>query len=215
MRHIPGTDHYGASLDVVLMMIERLINLQWRRRHDIDAFLSVGLPDHRAGDLLALIDRAIEQNIHKLTAEQAVQLSEYRHSLGAELDELKHCGLPDTLVHGDFHPGNWRGEGNNLTILDWGDCVVGNPMLDLPAVLRSVSADDHKVVTQHWVATWQKYLPAANVEKAATLVAPLGPLRLAGIYQHFLDNIEQSEHVYHAADPLDMLTKTIRLLAAR
>ena len=24
---------------------------------------------------------------------------------------LKDCGLPDTIVHGDFHPGNWRSDG--------------------------------------------------------------------------------------------------------
>ncbi len=37
---------------------------------------------------------------------------------------LNACGIPDSLVHGDFHPGRYR-------ILDWGDCGIGNPMLDL------------------------------------------------------------------------------------
>ncbi|MEO1248940.1 MAG: phosphotransferase, partial [Pseudomonadota bacterium] len=29
------------------------------------------------------------------------------------------------MVHGDFHPGNVRGDGNRLTLIDWGDCGIG------------------------------------------------------------------------------------------
>ena len=36
------------------------------------------------------------------------------------------AGDDATLVHGDFHPGNWRG----TTLLDWGDSFVGHPLLD-------------------------------------------------------------------------------------
>ena len=52
--------------------------------------------------------------------------------------DLASCGLPDTLVHGDFHPGNTRGvpgRTETLVLLDWGDSGVGNPLLDLPPFL--------------------------------------------------------------------------------
>ena len=46
------------------------------------------------------------------------------------------CGVPDTLVHGDFHPGNVAGRPDDYVILDWGDSFVGHPLLDeLPFVV--------------------------------------------------------------------------------
>jgi aminoglycoside phosphotransferase (APT) family kinase protein len=50
--------------------------------------------------------------------------------------EIASCGLPDTLVRGDFHPGNLRGDRDRLTLLDWGDSGVGHPLLDQPAFLE-------------------------------------------------------------------------------
>ena len=43
---------------------------------------------------------------------------------------LDECGLPDTSVHGDFHPGNWRSDGGRPAIVDWADAHLGNPVLD-------------------------------------------------------------------------------------
>ena len=127
--------------------------------------------------------------------------------LPERLQELEACGLPVTLVHGDYHPGNWRGVGNKLSVLDWGDCVVGHPLLDLPPVLRSISADDHDVLQQHWASCWQRKVPAADVLTAMTLIKPLAALRMAAVYQMFLDNIEASEQVYHRDDPLQMIER--------
>ena len=50
--------------------------------------------------------------------------------LDRRLADATACGLPDTIVHGDFHPGNLRCDGAVLTLLDWGDAGVGHPLLD-------------------------------------------------------------------------------------
>jgi Ser/Thr protein kinase RdoA (MazF antagonist) len=42
---------------------------------------------------------------------------------------LDDCGLPDTIVHGDFHPGNWRSDGVPPVVLDFADAYFGNPVL--------------------------------------------------------------------------------------
>ena len=56
-------------------------------------------------------------------------------SIPARTAEIADCGLPDTLVHGDFHRGNVRGSDGRLVLLDWGDCGVGHPLLDQTAFL--------------------------------------------------------------------------------
>jgi hypothetical protein len=44
------------------------------------------------------------------------------------------------------------------------------------------------------------------------LLAPIGMLRQAVIYQGFLDGIEPSEYPYHRADPADRLRRAADLI---
>ncbi len=115
-------------------------------------------------------------------------------------------------MHGDFHPGNVRGENGELTLLDWGDCGFGHPLLDQSAFLDRIPPDDVETVRQHWLAAWAKASPGAEPARAAELIAPVAAARQAVIYQGFLDRIEPSEHVYHAGDPADWLGRAAALL---
>jgi hypothetical protein len=56
------------------------------------------------------------------------------------LAALIECGVPDTLVHGDFHPGNVAGRRpDSYVILDWGDSFVGHPLIDELAFVERLS----------------------------------------------------------------------------
>src|SRR3712207_8428493 len=52
------------------------------------------------------------------------------------------CGIGDTLVHGDFHPGNVRVDGASITLIDWGDAFVGHPGFDALRLTDGSSPDD-------------------------------------------------------------------------
>ena len=56
--------------------------------------------------------------------------------------------------------------------------------------------------------------PAPIPRRAAALIAPVGALRLAVIYRHFLDHIEPDERIYHETDDLLWLRRTAALLRA-
>ena len=43
------------------------------------------------------------------------------HGLLSRFPLLDACGLPDTLVHGDFHSGNWRSDGGPPVVVDFAD----------------------------------------------------------------------------------------------
>jgi hypothetical protein len=62
------------------------------------------------------------------------------------------------------------------------------------------------------MAAWKKAVPGSDPARAAVLLAPIAAARQAVIYRMFLDNIEPSEHVYHATDPLLWLTRTAELV---
>ena len=64
------------------------------------------------------------------------------HDLPRRLGEIDSCGIPDALVHGDFHPGNVGGPVDQYVILDWGDSFVGNPLIDELAFIHRLGPED-------------------------------------------------------------------------
>ncbi len=91
------------------------------------ASLPPGLPDRRtrsiARQIRALLDGPVAG---ELTAREVAAA----RGLLNRFPLLDECGLPDTIVHGDFHPGNWRSDGGPPVIVDFADAYVGNPVLD-------------------------------------------------------------------------------------
>lgn len=103
------------------------------------------------------------------------------------------CGVPDTLVHGDFHSGNLVGDAEHLVLLDWGDCGVGHPLLDRAAFLPRVPVAERADVRAHWDALWRLAAPGCDPTRAAELVEPVSALRPAVVYDSFVAAIEPSE----------------------
>ena len=133
---------------------------------------------------------------------------------------LEACGVPDTLVHGDFHPGNLRGRPargdlrggeDRLVLLDWGDCGVGHPLLDRAAFLSRSPADQRDEVVSRWDEAWRVAVPGCDPVRAGQLLEPVAALRQAVVYDGFLRGIEPSERVYHAADPAIWLRRAAEL----
>ena len=212
MPEIPGEDLYDAPLPRLLEMVSVLVDLQrgWIGR--TDELSATGLPDWRAPSLAPLIASALERTAAELTDEEGRALAMFVDGLDARFAATAACGLPDTLVHGDFHPGNTRGTETTLVLLDWGDCGIGHPLLDESAFLDRIPHDAVASVREHWHASWRAAVPGSDPGRASRLLAPVAAARQAVIYRAFLDGIEPSEHPYHRSDPADWLHRTAELL---
>ena len=140
------------------------------------------------------------------------RLDAFVAGLGERFAAVVACGMPDTLVHGDYHPGNVRGTPFRLTLLDWGDTGVGQPLLDLPAFLAAIPAAAVAPVRDRWIAAWRARLPEADPELAASLLAPVAAARQAAIYQRFVDGIEPVERRHHDADAREWLERCAALV---
>ena len=212
LAEIPGEDLYRASPSQLLEMVSLLVALQREWMEGIDALLAIGLADWRAPALISAIGRLIERIGPDLTPDDRATLDGFVTGLADRFARVAACGLPDTLVHGDFHPGNLRGNEGSLVLLDWGDCGVGHPLLDEPAFLERVPSDAVDTVRTHWHAAWSRALPGSDPDQASRLLRPVAAARQALIYQGFLDGIEPSERPYHAADPGAWLRRTAELV---
>ncbi|MEN3306502.1 MAG: hypothetical protein V7603_2704 [Micromonosporaceae bacterium] len=180
---VPGEDRYGAPADERLAMLAALHRIQRAAAGDLPALRSLGVPDD---DLEARI-RDVAQRYG---------YPDLLDGLDERLAEAAAAGLPGTLVHGDFHPGNVRGS----VILDWGDCRLGNPGFDLMRMVERLPAEQREGLAERWCAWWRAAVPGCRPERALDALEPLSALRNAAEYAGFLERIEPSEHVYHRDD---------------
>jgi hypothetical protein len=212
MADIEGEDQYDAPLPVLERMVDQLVELQaaWIGREE--ELLAMRLPDWRGPALSAAIAAVLDRRRGELDATVVATLDVFVAGLEDRFAAVEASGMPDTLVHGDFHPGNLRGTPFRLTMLDWGDSGLGQPLLDLPAFLAAIPPAAVAPVRDRWIAAWRARLPGADPGRAAALLAPVAAARQATIYQRFVDNIEPVERRHHDADAREWLERCAALV---
>jgi len=211
LADIEGEDQYEAPLPVLLRMVTILVELQAEWLGRARELLAIRLPDWRGRALSTSMGRLVARRRADLADDDARSLDALVDGLPARWEAVAAAGVPDTLVHGDFHPGNVRGSAARLTLLDWGDTGVGHPLLDLPAFLSAIPADAVSPVREHWLRLWKDAVPGSNPDIAARLLEPVAAARQALIFQGFVDNIEPVERRHHEADVTDWLARAAAL----
>ena len=213
MAEIPGRDLYGASLPELLEMVDVLVDLQTRRLGREGELLALGAADWRPPALIAAIACAFERTADELDAKERAALGAFVAGLPARMAAVAACGVPETLIHSDFHPGNVRGGPGAMTLIDWGEAGVGHPLLDQAAMFSAIGPDEGAAVRAHWARRWREAVPGSDPLAAFALLAPVAIAKQAAVYWNFLDHIEPSEHPYHRADPADRLRRAAAALA--
>ncbi|MEV4415341.1 aminoglycoside phosphotransferase family protein [Catellatospora sp. NPDC049609] len=198
---LPGTDRYGAEPAERAHMLARLHTAQLAALGRADELLALGVPDRRAPRLAALIREVV-------AADGGPEHAALLDGLDGRLAAVEDCGVPYTLVHGDFHPGNVRGAGDHHAIIDWGDAVLGHPAIDLLRMCEQVP--DPAPLHRAWCERWRAAVPGCRPERAVELIGPLLALRNAAVYAGFLAAIEPSEWPYHAEDVPHWLAQALR-----
>lgn len=213
LEEIPGTDRHDAGPAEKLRMLDVLVSIQagWIGRSD--DLLALGLPDWRSAALAPALRGVIARRAPELGPATAGLLGVFVDGLPSRLAAIDACGVPDTLVHGDFHGGNLRGGPDGHVLLDWGDAGVGSPLLDLPAMIPGGGEAAVARAMRHWERAWSAVVPGADVARAVRLMLPVAAARQLLVFDRFLAGIEPSERVYHAADPGRWLRRVAELVA--
>jgi phosphotransferase family enzyme len=214
MSEIAGEDQYDAEQPTLRALISILVDLQVQWSGRCEQLLALGLPDWRAEALTQAVDSVVRRTSPDLRDSERRALRRLVDGLPRRFASLAECGIADTLVHGDFAPGNARGADGRLVLLDWGDSGVGHPLLDSSAFLDRIPSGLVPVVRDHWNSLWRRAAPGSDPERAAALLAPVAAARQAVIYRGFLDRIEPSEHPYHRSDPAMWLARAVGLAEA-
>ncbi|RKE22601.1 aminoglycoside phosphotransferase family protein [Streptomyces sp. TLI_171] len=206
LGEVPGVDCWGVPEDGMLAVVDRWAAAQAAVAADGPGELADCSPAALAERFPALLERLRPE----LSAEEFAAALELAGRLPRLAAELADCGLPLTLVHGDFHPGNWRFDGAQGTVLDFSDAVWSHPAVDGLRPAPFVSPERWETVRDRWVAAWRSLAPGSDPVRALELAAPLMHLHFALRYQEFLDGIEPSEYPFHAGDPAAELRRALR-----
>jgi hypothetical protein len=202
LAHAPGEDRYGAGADLCATIAAAFHPIQAHFAADPAPLKDI--PDARFAKTLDAYVRIAEPHFESIPG-----LREFIDDLPRRFAEIAECGLPDTLVHGDLHPGNVRtDDAGRLTIMDWGDCVLGHPALDILRLTgaaadggeRGEGVPGRDRLLAEWADRWRETVPGSDPVRAVELMRPMADLRGALIYSEFLDNIEPTEWPYHADD---------------
>jgi hypothetical protein len=209
LAHTPGEDRFSAPVEDRYAMVALLHTIQLRAVDAVEDLIAAGVPDLRDA-LLADRIRAVAAHY----GEGVVGLRTLLDGLDVRLAAVRRCGLPDTLVHEDFHPGNVRnlpGGRCPPVILDWGDAFIGNPGFDALRMVDDLDAALARPLLDAWQQQWRTSVPGSDPATALNLLRPVAPLLHAVVYANFLANIEPSEHPYHAADVPNCLNAAVRM----
>lgn len=204
LAHVPGEEAYDADAATRLAIAADMHAIQ--RRAPVARLLALGVPDRRdLGPRLVAVAGSFgdpaDAGLRALVG-----------GLPARLRRVAACGLPDTLVHGDLHSGNAiTTPAGARAILDWGDCVVGHPALD---ILRlSAGLPDCSGLLAAWASWWREAVPGCDPLTAVELMRPVAELYYAGVYADFLAGIETTEQPYHRDDVPEHLARAAALVS--
>jgi hypothetical protein len=195
LAHVAGDDLYGAPAAMRQKISEQLHVVQRAGADALDELLALGIPDLRGERRAADVRRKLST-----WSPDYPGLDALFAMLDRQLERLEECGLPATLVHADNHPGNARGSGHDVSLLDWGEAFVGSPVTDLTGLLGGLSEEEAAPLRAHWCASWRRLAPRSKPELALELVPFIAAMHGAATYAHFLQHIEESERPYHEED---------------
>jgi len=201
------TNHEVRDPGALSPMVELLTGLQHRALNRLPELIALGVPDRR---LSTVVDRAaavLEQWGSSIEPAERRSLEAVMAGLPARVAAIADCGVPDTLVHGDFHAGNVAGRLGGYVILDWGDSFVGHPLLDELAFVERLPPTVQVTARGGFVDAWRRAVPGSQPARAIELLEPLVSLEAAAMYARFCAAIEPDEQVYHASDVVRMLRR--------
>ena len=204
---VGAVNHEVREPTALRPMVSLLTGLQQRGVGRVEELLGIGVPDRRLATMVPRIAAVVEQWGSGLDEPERRSVDALVNDLPVRLAAIADCGVPDTLVHGDFHPGNVAGRPDGYVILDWGDSFVGHPLVDELAFVERLPPSTAFEVRRWFVSAWERIVPGSDPARAADLLDPVVALLAAVMYAGFCAAVEPDERIYHEADVLRMLRR--------
>ena len=171
-----------------------LARIQTGSIHHLPALLDAGCLDRRLSHLHRSLPQLVEDDLilARLKVEERTRLRQFVPTFQNLIEQLDSLGMPDTLIHGDFHTGNIVRAGDSYRVFDWSDASIGHPFMDLLTLGDQTNHARRMVVRNAYLEPWLAFAPLDLITQAFDLAQVIYPLHHAISYQAILHNIEPS-----------------------
>ena len=126
---------------------------------------------------------------------------------------LAASGFPDTLVHGDLHPGNINVRDGEALLFDWSDGAVSHPFADLTCFLRRAETPTaRRQMADAYLSVWAAGYGMERVERALDDALVVGALYQVATYLALVPAMDLRDRWQFEAGPWRWLRFAIRPL---
>lgn len=146
--------------------------LQRAAAEHVQTFLAMGCPDRRAHSLERCIESLTNSPVPAigLTRDEIDRLPEAGRRLRGVARRLADYNIPDTLGHGDLHPGNIARVDGRFVFFDWGQACVTHPFIEALFYIREAEVGH---LPDAYVRQWLDYEPEGRLREAHELAGHL------------------------------------------
>ena len=142
----------------VLRAMASLGDVQDATHHLHGLLESLGCPrrplSELAAELRQAVDEAEDLGGHRVSGARAARVVEW---VAAGAEWLDGLGLPDVLVHGDFHPGNVLRGSMGLAIADWSDAAIAHPVMEIAPWFGEVRPELRPAGWEAWLRALARF----------------------------------------------------------
>jgi aminoglycoside phosphotransferase (APT) family kinase protein len=197
MDEMPGADEEheeGPSVGLGPAAARIVAALQLRSLDHLGEIEAVGVPVRGLTETLHGFDEILTGSVEldALTAEELAAARGRRDEVHHVFDELAALGLPETLVHGDLHPGNVSHHGDTVMLYDWSDAAVAHPFLDAAHLTRSIPEKERDETRETYAELWRAAYPGVDVDRGLELAGQVNSVYQMVTFEQICRAIEDA-----------------------
>lgn len=166
------------------------------------ALLDVGCQDRRLAGMHAEIDLALTDAVsmvpdhpNPMTGDEVTAVQALAPALHDAVDRLAAGPIPETLEHGDFHPGNIVDAASRIRIYDWSDACIAHPFFSLLPFFAynyptTQMSDDVPRLRAAYLEPWIRFASMEDLVTAAGHARRVAVIQQVMSYRRILQTVE-------------------------
>ena len=205
-----GDDVAGAHAELHHGVIARLVTLQRsfvERTHELER---AGLPRRSLHRLpTALTDALASPAVRSMLAVEPARVGAIAEWLRGAVADIDALGHPETLVHGDFHPGNVAIANGAPILFDWSDAAISHPLIDVVTWTWWYEDDAERVdgIWQQFLDEWADVVPPDEFGAHRATFEGVASAYHTVSYAGIIDGLEPTRRMEHAMGLSNFFTK--------
>jgi hypothetical protein len=180
--------------------------------------LDAGAPHRPLADLMSSVAAAIAPDGFGVGdgGIQPERAQRVAMAVAAAVARVEAVGLPESVVHGDFHSGNAALVGDRIVIIDWSDAAISNPAIDLVTWIAWSGDRPNEVdaATDAWIDAWSGTVDGAALRAVIDDVLIVGAAYQIVSYDGIRRNLEPATR-YTMTGGGDHFLKTLEAILDR